>query len=463
MTRTRTAEPQWPLMHAVLAQGAHEPTQARLAEIAEVAPRTVTSVIKNLGALGIMVGGHPTRLGPGLGLIAGVSIGTERLAAGLIDANGTLHHEEIRTKVGQLDDPPHVLLGRVRDIVFDVVRRGLKDPSLRRQGPAASLPILGVAVAWPTPVDRDKRPVGRPLTDRAWRVGPRGGIAPSLPERTAAALGAPFRAEHCHALNDAAAHALAVAFDDARTNAALPPDPRWRVALTVLVGGGLGASTMLIAPRRPGRLAFIDSLLIEGTNGLAGELGHLPIGRRAVEELNEIAEAHELRDMKYDEWTCSCRKLHHLEAFVSGRALERRLADAEYEIPADGDERRRRLDAALSGGADGPQAHAMQDMGRLLGRAMAGPILMLDPSSITVTGSFASQYLVNGIERERNLWASTLRDSVSIAPYVDPYVGVKGAALAVIRQKVYRDYLDARAATTPPVLQITEAALRPSV
>src|SRR5688500_6965260 len=35
----------------------------------------------------------PLRFGPGLGLMVGVSLGGESLRAGIVDANGRLHHE----------------------------------------------------------------------------------------------------------------------------------------------------------------------------------------------------------------------------------------------------------------------------------------------------------------------------------------------------------------------------------
>ena len=100
-----------------------------------------------------------------------------------------------------------------------------------------------------------------------------------------------------------------------------------------------------------------------------------------------------------------------------------------------------------------------QAVGRLLGYALAGPILLLDPSTITVTGPLASEHLVRGIGLVRNAWASAVNDSVKIdidRSGIDDYIGVQGAALAVIRQKVYRDFLDTQDESLPATFAIGE-------
>lgn len=74
------------------------------------------------------------------------------------------------------------------------------------------------------------------------------------------------------------------------------------------------------------------------------------------------------------------------------------------------------LRAALEGEPDDVQIAAVTDVGRLIGRALAGPILMLDPYRITITGSLATSYLVDGVSRERDMWANAIKDSVKVEP-----------------------------------------------
>jgi predicted NBD/HSP70 family sugar kinase len=444
----RTNAPQWPVMHAILAQGAGAPTHERLAEVARVDPRTVSNVIRQTRAGRLVLGGRPARLGPGLGLTLGLSLGAESLRGCLVDANGDLQHAvEDEPTSDQLEQPPHQILSRLRSMAVRVLADAVGDDELRARSECRSLRLLGVAVAWPSPMDRAKRPVGRALRDSLWRHREsRSGNVQSLPELLAGSFGPPFTVSRCHALNDVSAAALSVAFDESRARFCEPDSDNWRVALVIRVGGGIGAATIILAPHSSRRLSFIDSRLIEGTNGLAGELGHLPIGRRLIAELNEANPYDELSPISYD-WSCSCGRKHHLEAFASGAALVRRLRASGYEIPMERRGLQDTLRSELGPGTDGLHVHAVRDIGRILGRAMTGPILMLDPYSITVTGSLATEHLIEGIRRERDLWANAIDDSVRVDQYGGlnrGFICARGAALAVIRKYVYREFLDGR-------------------
>jgi predicted NBD/HSP70 family sugar kinase len=461
MVRTRTNDPSWPVLQAILAQGAVLPTHDLLAETARVSERTVANVVSKLGAHRVVRGGHPAQLGPQLGLVLGISLGAESLRGALVDANGDLFCEDEDDPTrGQHELRPDVLFSRIREMAARVLEKGLADSRLHAPSNGV-LSLLGVSVAWPIPLDRAKQPVGRILRDGGWRKLPGGeGPPPSLPQQTAAALGGVFTDDQCHAVNDASAAAIAVAFDESRRRARDPDDDRWRMALVLRIGGAIGAGTIILAPHARSRLSFIDSLLIEGANGLAGELGHLPIGRTLIEDLNN-ASPQDLADMDYDEWRCSCERTHHLDAFTSGAALVRRLKASGYAIRDDARADTSYLRAIMDGEPDEIQAHAVQDVGRILGRALAGPILMLDPHNVTLTGSLASEYLVEGIRRERDHWANAIKDSVAIS-YVDRddgrFIAAKGAALAVIRRAVYRLYLDRRG-QLPSVVRVDRAAL----
>lgn len=451
----RTNAPEWPVLHAVLAQGHTKPTHETLAETAKVAPRTVANVVGRVGAQRRVRGGRPLRLGPGLGLVLSLSLGVESLRAGLVDANGDLFHQvEAPAFPSQLDQSPEALFSRLRAAAAEVLDAGLADESLWGDDQARLL-LHGAAVAWPSPVDRDARPSGSALGHPDWwRPRLEFGEPPTLRQRLSDALGDPFSASRCHALNDVNAHALAVAFDQSRERARDPDDDLWRIALIVRIGGGLGAATMQLAPHNRRRLSFIDSRLLVGTNGFAGELGHLPVDRDWIQARNRDNPFRELARIEYDRWICSCGRKHHLEAFASGAAIARRLKASGYTIPDDRRERADLIRSAIEGKIDQLQTHALQDVGRLLGRALANPILMLDPHSITLTGSLATKQLSDGVLLERNEWRNAIGDTVqirSVGGHRGAYLGVRGAALAVIRHFVYRDFMDGAAPATPPI------------
>ena len=75
--------------------------------------------------------------------------------------------------------------------------------------------------------------------------------------------------------------------------------------------------------------ALNRSRLVVGTSGLAGELGHLPIGSSDVTNIN----AHRPPGLAaVGDWECSCRQRGHLEGIASVRALIRRLQNSGYEV-----------------------------------------------------------------------------------------------------------------------------------
>lgn len=436
-------------MQALLAQGEIDPTHSRLEEVSFVPTRTISKVLKEARPAGLLVGGHPAHFGPGLGLVLGVSLGTESLRAALIDCNGMLHcMREAPRDPMQLAAAPRVLLSRIRSLVIEVLDAGLAHEDLRVPG-EKSLHLLGLSVAWPLPVDRAKRVRGKALRDGTWRRrDPKTRKSKPLPEFLSESLAPPFLTERCHSLNDASAAALGVAFRKSRRRATESgKDNQWRVGLVIRMGGTLGAGTVLMAPHSPDRLSFIDSLLVEGTNGLGGALGHLPIGRRFIEDLNEACEVEDLAEIDYDRWKCSCGRRRHLDAFASGSAVVRRLKASGYDIPAEREGVANLLGEITGDEPDEGVVHALTDIGRILGRALTGPILMLDPYSITITGSLACEQVVEGMRRERDKWANAIDDKVQIG-YLDendaPYISVLGAGLAVIRRLVYRNYLDKR-------------------
>ena len=209
----------------------------------------------------------------------------------------------------------------------------------------------------------------------------------------------------------------------------------------VRVSGGLGAATVLAAPHTERRLSFIDSTLIAGADGFAGELGHAPIDKAIITERNDNRPAG-LVKFDYDKAQCSCGKgRHHLEAFAGGDALLARLKASGLNVPGDAQGGARLAQAIFEGQVSSDHEHALTDVGRILGRALATPVVMLDPHSITLTGSLAYEKLRRGVELERAVWGSAIGDHLRVMRLPEDEnleAGVRGAGLAMLRNFVYR-------------------------
>jgi predicted NBD/HSP70 family sugar kinase len=384
-------------------------------------------------------------LGKRLGYVLGASLGTESLRVALIDANGDLaitaedDASPLRAKA-----KPEQLLEDLAVLVRTVLEQALARPDLLvatgREAPY--LPLLGVAVAWPTPLHRQtKLPTGQSLH-------PEWGEPPSLPDRVAKRLGIP--SEFSSALNDANACALSAVFDDTRSAGLDAEVHRSWVSLVVRLGGGIGAATVLVDKHDPTRSAFAWSRLVEGTQGLAGELGHLEIPPGVVAELNKRKHPGLARlDLSAP---CSCGRAGHLESVAGGAALARRIEaspdlDAEALGLQTGTTRKgpARMDDIVKR-LSGPSAKAaLEDIGQLLGHALAGPILMLNPRRITLTGSLAHEYVENGIGMARGAWSSLVSEDPQprlLQGAASQYAAARGAALAVFRKQVYRRWED---------------------
>lgn len=455
-------------MQAILAHGAGKPSQGDIAEIAGVGKRSVSDVISRFEPSGILVGGRPARFGPGAGLALGISVGAQSVRGGLVDANGTIHHAQTAEALpGQLNLPADDLLMRVVEVARSVLAAAFEDPAVLVA--PGRLALLGVALAWPSPVDREKRPMGYVLGHGSWtepdpdtrRVRP-------IPERLAGHLekhlGVPFSADRCNVIHNVSAHALCLAFHESRSRTASPGTvaPRegstmWRVGIVIRLGEQIGATAILLAPPKRQRLSFIESKLIEGTNGLAGEIGHLPVDRAIIDDINKNAVAG-LTRIDYAGQRCSCGKTGHLEALANVSALLNRLRRNGEQLDRKARElilsETRGRESDEEGVGDSRALQASMDIGRILGQTLAGPILMLDPWRITLTGPLANERVIRGMLQVGADWGSVVKDSVKIELERDDVadlIGVKGAALAVIRQLVYRNYLDERDSMTPDV------------
>lgn len=443
------------ILQAILAQGEADPTHREIAKAAGVGERTVSKMVSSLRGEGVVRGGHPVRLGPGLGVVLGLSVGMEGLRGGLVDAQGVLYAEqEDPLTADQLDTSAEEMVGRLRALGRKVLAAGLEEEVLRPDPARRSLPLLGVSVSWPAPVDREGRPAGNILRHPDWsRVGP-DLKRPPLSFWTAQAFAPSIDEERCHSLNCANADAIAVAFDTARERAEEDEDDQWRVLLIVRIGGVLSAATITQGPHRKGFLSFVGGLLISGTNGLAGELGHLPLQRNVIERRNRENPFEDLAPFDYENARCCGGHLRHLDAFASGRAFVERLEASGYAFPEDPLDKAAMIGAALDGQLDIRQKHALQDVGRIAGAALASPILMLDPFSVTLTGTLGIPQVVEGVRLEQAAWTSAVGETVEVDHRGGPagtFTGVRGAALAVLRRQVHRGYMGEGGWSTPPL------------
>lgn len=367
--------------------------------------------------------------GPGAGLVLGVSIGAASLRAVLVDANGWRYHEHESVPVqDQLALPPSELLDRIREAAGAVLLSALRNEDLLVAG---RLPFLAISVAWGIPLDRRKVPVGHALSDDLWHNGE------ALDERVAGHLGLP--SGRSHALNDTHAAAIAVAF--AETRRARHVFQRFpRLAIVMRLAGGVGGAIIGIEPPEEHQLlgktsGFAESILIGG-----GDLGHMPLSRAAIDARNAslVLGLGPLVAQR-----CSCTGPSqpvpdHLEAYASTAALAHRITPDEavcgviHRVVADPDN----------------EVHgaALRDVGELVAHALLGPVAMLNPASITLTGSLAVPVVektltrcvhdaqVLGRKPEIGLFESNgeARDSN------DKFTRAHGAALVVLRRHVHR-------------------------
>ncbi|MGD9696850.1 MAG: ROK family protein [Thermoleophilia bacterium] len=436
---SRSSKPEPALLNALLAQGGGQVARQALIEAAGISATAARSIFARHRASGALIGGVGARFGPGIGTAIGVSLTMTRVRAGLVDANGELLCAvEAPESRGQLALPPDELLGRIRSTLVDLLGEAIDQAREWSARGAPVLPLLGLIVAWPVPLTVTGHASGTSLRDRAWHEAGELAEVPTLKQRVGAALGAPFEGERVGAINLANAQGLAVAFDRARATGEQDDDTR-RTGMVVRVGTGIGAATFQLNRHSPARSAFLDTRLVAGAHNIAGELAHLPLARSVIEDLNE-ANPHrgDLADIDYEGWRCECGRPYHLGAFASGQALVRRLAASGYIDEA---VEPNEVYDDLRDTHSEAKRYAAEDLGRLIGHALAGPVLMLDPDRITLTGPLSGPELNRGVLAERGVWAHAIGDHVDVEWVPGPearFLAVRGAALAMLRRRVYR-------------------------
>jgi len=376
--------------------------------------------------------------GPGAGLVVGVSIGMASLRAALVDANGWVHHvHECEPAQDQLARDPPELLERIRSAVGAVLSEALTNDDLLVR---KRLPFLGISVAWCVPMDRRKRPIGPALSSQMWHNDQ------GLDKRVATHLG--IASERSHALADT--HAAAIAFAFAQTRRSDHVKQRHpRLAIVLRLAGSVGGAIIGVEPphvdQRLGPTSGFGRSILIG----AGELAHMPLDRSTVQSYDEgrMPGLGELVAHR-----CSCTDASeppdHLEAYTGAAAVAARIASDEPICTV--------VRRIVQDASDTTHRRAMEDLASLLGHALRGPVALINPAVIALTGTFAvptvQKKLAAELSTARSLGdlptiefvssssnsPSTMDDRSASDKTTEQFTRARGAALVVLRQHAHR-------------------------
>jgi len=372
---------------------------------------------------------HGYSLGPGLGLVLSFSVGGEHLVGALVDAGGVAHcveHDDPHPR--QMTQDPATVLDRITTLGKRVLTRGLQEDSgllcPSAQGTNVLL-LIGATASWPAAMYHDSLPAGGPIHEQ-WEHR-------TFREHLHQAIGLPL--DRCHAINDANAAALTLAFEQ--------DAPRAGAVMCVHLSAGIGLGTVHQAIPRPHRLAFVDAHLVGGRDGVAGEIGHCVLEPAFVAQLND---PNIKRRKRFEQWKpldtsrpCDCEpEAHgHLEAVVGAEAVLDRLG-----LYKQGDSLVRLLREVHSKTGRAPLRQlALRDVGRCVASVVAGAVAATDPISIVLVGALASQDVEEGMNEQFKKSNVADRAKLYNGPYPDR-VGLRGAALAVLRGGLYRGFFD---------------------
>jgi hypothetical protein len=319
-------------------------------------------------------------------------------------------------------------LERLRSLFSKIAARAFEDKA-EALLVGNSLPLLGVSVAWPAPVTRDKRTVGNALRDHGWDMGD------PLDRRVAQLLKIP--PARSHALNDSAAAAIAIAYKQTVHRDYLAQNTP-RLAMVVRLAGGIGAATIVVEPRQNPKdgigesSGFDPSILTGGVDHLAGEIGHVPVEAGLIERLNQDRPSGlgELEAL-----ACSCGAEggdRHLEAFASAAVLARRVdaTDDAAEV----------VNKVVANPEQPVHARALSDTGRLIAGSLAAPVAMLNPARIVLTGALGVPAVADALQASlAEIHAlGTMPEVDTLEPEENEYIRVLGAGMVVIRREMIR-------------------------
>lgn len=301
-------------------------TQVELAGATGLSPATVSNIVKELSASGVL---HTTpsthsgrralrvTLAHGLGLVVGIQVTRRHLRVAVADLAGVVVAEN------------HMPLARDHRADNELDKATMLLADLLESVDSGMDELLGVGVAVAAPIDQRNGRITAGGILRGWDGV---AIAETLQER----INRPVHVDNASNLVAAA---------------------EWRVGagrgkqnlVTIDIGDGIGAG--IVAAGRP----------VRGHRGGAGEFGHTSIDPNGP--------------------LCRCGARGCLEAIASGPAILDRLDDPRIVKTAD------LITRAVAG--DPRSIRALADTGRTVGRALAGLCNLLDPERVIVAGELA--------------------------------------------------------------------------
>ncbi|MBL1067691.1 ROK family transcriptional regulator [Streptomyces sp. 7-21] len=302
-------------------------TQIELAGVTGLSPATVSNIVKELTAVGVLHTSPSTRSGRralkvtlarDLGLVAGIHFGTRSLRVALADAS-----MQVLTEQRMPLAPDHRADAGLRRAAM-LVAEMIESLDARREE------LLAVGVCLPAPVDR--------RTGRITTVGMlRGWDGITVPEVLGEEFDVPIAVD-----NDANLGALA----ETRYGAAAGHEDVAYLRVSHGVGGGL----------------VLGGQLVHGRAGGAGEAGHV-----TIDENGPI---------------CRCGNRGCLETFVGAPALLGMLAASHGHLT---------LREVITRAKDGDPGcrRVLSDSGQHLGVAAANLCNLVDPSIVVVGGQLA--------------------------------------------------------------------------
>jgi predicted NBD/HSP70 family sugar kinase len=420
---------------------------------AEVAKRsgTLRTLAETLGKTGwiapcekVASGGRESewQLGPACGTVLSLSVGREELRTALAGPDGRL----IAEKDDQLYvDPPRSKKQDGPDEFKELLVKQLRSCVARDHAP-----IVAVGVAWPSRVDPK-------LNSRRGDPHLRGyhgkweGLDTHLFELVEQAMAdAGLKGDiPVYVLNDADADLMALAHSTRDDQERYPGSEDYpglakiqalivnsRVTLGVTIAGGVGGALMF-APG-PSQRRSVQ----RGSHGFAGELGQIPVDvtSSTAEKPANVAELETFLELKgnpdFPKWDCRLYR-ETLDHYASGRSIVEQLY-ARLEGGYNG--RIRKLETRLEMGDGDPELEQVMDRsGRLIGQALIGPTLTIDPDLVVISSFVWSKDLLEGAQNvllDTGVALNGLeRKHVVLAPS-DPARSVKGAARWAIEQKI---------------------------
>lgn len=333
------------------------------------------------------------RLGPATTVLS-YAVARERVRCALVDGHGELlarqRSAEVVLPLPRCTAPP-MTRERLLELLVELARTCMRDAG--RVEPAA------MALSWPGRVSAAE---GAPASPKPYDVKPYDFDERRLLQDAAQELGLAKLPRVV--VNDADAETLAETWWGVASDA--------EVVLGIKLAGGIGSSLVV---RRAIHL---------GSQGSVGEIGHLDV---ALDRCND-----QRRDVVKlaDVPSCSCgTDAPHLERFASGRAMVERLLLTDEDTAAD-------LSAGYESAVHGLDVQngrvqlVMLHAGKLVGQALAAPVLLLEPDVVVVSAfprgnavaDAARSELAERLSQEVAVTLSTPREEQG------SWMAVKGAA-----------------------------------